>query len=260
MRKEILIIGNWKCNPLRFTQAQNLCRSIVLGLRKEAKKNRTKQCSFKTKNKEQVRIVICPPFVYINDLVALNKKLGANLEFGAQNCFWEESGAYTGEISPKMVKSLGCRYVIVGHSERRLYFNETNEIINKKLKISLRVGLTPILCIGESKKDEETGKTEEILKIQLQEGLKGVENGKLVKNLIIAYEPVWAIGTGDFCDPEKASKALFFIRQRTNAKVLYGGSVNSKIAGEYLKVGFDGLLIGGASLKAQEFIKIIKNV
>lgn len=260
MKKEILIIGNWKCNPLKLAQAQNLYRSIVSGLRKEAKENRTKQHSFKTKNKKRARIVICPPFVYINDLVTLNKKLGADLEFGAQNCFWEESGAYTGEISPKMVKSLGCRYVIIGHSERRLYFNETNEIINKKLKISLQAGLIPILCIGENKKDEEIGKTEEVLKVQLQEGLRSFENEKLAKDLIIAYEPVWAIGTGNFCDPEKASKVLYFIKQRINTKVLYGGSVNSKIAGEYLKVGFDGLLVGGASLKVKEFIKIIKNV
>ena len=195
---------------------------------------------------KKTKAIICPPFVY---LPFLKYKF-----LGAQNCHYEQSGAYTGEVSPKMLKDLGCKYVIIGHSERRKYFKETDEIINKKLKAGLKTGLIPILCIGEKR-----GKNpKRVINNQLKTDLKGI-NKKDLKKIIIAYEPVWAIGTGDFCPIEKAKKAREFVEEKLNNKILYGGSVNSKIARDYIKVGFDGLLVGNASLDAKEFIRIVKN-
>jgi triosephosphate isomerase len=218
-----LIIANWKCNPTNLIEAKKLFNKV-----------------------KKLNAVICPPFIYISLFKSAN--------LGAQNCHYEQSGAYTGEISPKMLKDLGLKYLIIGHSERRVHFKETDEMINKKLKAALKAGLKPILCIGE-KKGENAKK---IISGQLKKDLKGVSKEDLRK-IIIAYEPVWAIGTGDFCKPEKAREAMDFIKRGLNNKVLYGGSVNSKIAGKYTKIGFDGLLVGGASLDAKEFIKIVKN-
>lgn len=179
---------------------------------------------------------------------------GARFRLGAQNCHWEEKGAFTGEISPKTLKELGVEYVIIGHSERRIHLQETDEMINKKLKAALKFGLIPILCIGE--KENEDAKL--IVEKQLNEDLKDAADNE-IKKIILAYEPVWAIGTGNFCDPQKAKKVLELIKEKLDNRVLYGGSVNSKISGDYLKIGFEGLLIGGASLDAEEFIKIIEN-
>ncbi len=209
-----IIIANWKMNPASMQEAKRLFDAV--------------------KNTEAI---ICPPFVYLS--VFKYKFLGA------QDCHWEQSGPYTGEVSPKMLRDLGVKYVIIGHSERRA-LGETEEIVEKKLKAALKAGLTPIFCVGE-KKGENARK---VINKQLRGNLKGV---------IIAYEPVWAIGTGDFCSPEKAKQIREFIKKKFNNKVLYGGSVNSKIAKDYTKVGFDGLLVGGASLNAKEFKKIIKN-
>ena len=195
---------------------------------------------------KKTNTVLCLPFVYLELF---------NYRFlGAQNCHWEQSGSYTGEVSPKMLKDLGVRYVILGHSERREHFKETDEMINKKLKAALKAGLIPILCIGEKKGESP----EKIISRQLKEDLEGITKKELRK-IIIAYEPVWAIGTGDFCPVNKATKALELIKSKSSNKILYGGSVNSKIAKNYTKAGFDGLLVGGASLDAQEFIKIVKN-
>jgi triosephosphate isomerase len=220
------VIANWKCNPKTLIEAKKLFNS-----------------------EKKTNAIICPPFQYISIFKYKN--------LGAQNCFWKDSGPYTGEVSPKMLKSLSCGYVIIGHSERREHFKETDGMINKKLKAALKAGLKPILCIGEKRGEN----AEKIISSQLKKDLEGIENCKLkIENLIIAYEPVWAIGTGNFCKPQKAKQALDFIKQRINNKVLYGGSVNSKIARDYIKVGFDGLLVGGASLDAREFTKIVKNV
>lgn len=218
-----LIIANWKCNPKNLIEAKKLFNKV-----------------------KKLNAVICPPFIYISLFKSAN--------LGAQNCHYEQSGAYTGEISPKMLKDLGLKYVIIGHSERRIHFKETDEMINKKLKAALKAGLKPILCIGE-KKGENAKK---IISSQLKKDLKGISK-KDLRKIIIAYEPVWAIGTGDFCKTEKAKKALGFIKQKINTRILYGGSVNSKISKSYIKVGFNGLLVGGASLDAKEFIKIVKN-
>jgi len=218
-----LIIANWKCNPTTLVEAKKLFNQV--------------------KNTDAI---ICVPFVYISELKSNN--------LCAQNCFWAESGPYTGEVSPKMLKDSGIKYVIIGHSERRIYFEETDEMINKKLKAVLNAGLIPILCIGDKKGES----AEKIIDKQLKKDLKGIAPKKLNK-IIIAYEPVWAIGTGDFCEKNQAKKALRFIKSKLKNKILYGGSVNSKIAKNYIDVGFDGLLVGGASLNADEFIKIVKN-
>ena len=218
-----IIIANWKCNPSTLAEAKKLFDKV-----------------------KKTKAIICPPFVYISEL----KSAG----LGAQNCHYQQSGAWTGEVSPKMLKDLGVEYVIIGHSERRIHFKETDEMINKKLKAALKVGLIPVLCIGEKKGES----AQKVIDSQLRKDLERITK-KNLRKIIIAYEPVWAIGTGDFCPADKAKKTLQFIKTKLNNKILYGGSVNSKIAGNYTKVGFDGLLVGGASLNAEEFIKIVKN-
>lgn len=219
-----LIIANWKMNPSTIKEAKELFN--------------------KTKN---TGAIICAPFAYLSELKSNN--------LCAQNCYWETSGAYTGEVSPQMLKGIGVSYIIIGHSERRTHFKETDEMINKKLKAVLAVDLKPILCIGEKKGEI----AKEIIEKQLEQDLNGISKKDLDK-IIIAYEPVWAIGTGDFCEAHKAKESLEFIKEKFDSKVLYGGSVNSKISKDYLDAGFDGLLVGGASLKADEFIKINQNV
>jgi triosephosphate isomerase len=204
-----IIVANWKMNPASADEAKRLFNAV-----------------------KKTKAIICPPFVYLSIF---------KYEFlGAQDCHWEQSGAYTGEVSPKMLKDLGCKYVIIGHSERRA-LGETDEIIEKKLKAALNVGLKPILCIGE-KKGEDFKK---VINKQLKD----------LKGIIIAYEPIWAISTsgGEFCSPERAKRALEYIRIKTNNLVIYGGSVNSKTVKRYLDVGFDGALPGAASLDAKEF-------
>jgi len=236
-----LIVANWKMNPITMKEAEELFNSISEGV----------------KNIEKTETVICPPFIYLPLLKGLTP--------GAQDCYYEEKGAYTGEVSVAMLKDLGCKYVIVGHSERRKLFNETNENINKKLKAVLEAGLIPIICIGETEQEREQEKTEEVLKQELIEGLEGISN---VYNLVIAYEPIWAIGTGNPCDVEEAKEMNLLIRRiffklydsaiSKKIRILYGGSVKANNAEEYLKqAGFNGLLVGGASLDAKEFIKIV---
>lgn len=264
-----IIIANWKMNPSTLKEAKLLFNSM----KKEMKKN--------IKN---VEVVICPPFVYLPVLgSSLFAKDFGELRFGSQDCFWEERGAFTGEISPKMLKDLDCEYVIIGHSERRKYLGETDEMINKKLKAVISAELKPILCIGETKQQRKTDKTFEVLKNQLKKNLKGVKNyfekmskhssrclrQKLkIENLIIAYEPIWAIGTGKACSVEKTIERIKIIRktiselfgkkQGERIKVLYGGSINSKIVKDYLEEKqIDGLLVGGGSVEINEFLKII---
>jgi len=188
----------------------------------------------------------------------------SNIKFGGQDCFWEQSGAFTGEISPEMLKNLGCEYVILGHSERRQYLGETDKMIGKKLAAAFDAGLKPILCIGETKEQREQNKTQEILKFQLN-----VLNGPMAQSLnhlTLAYEPVWAIGTGVSCDPKSAKKVLSFLKEHLSTyyengsrsgRIIYGGSVDSNNAKDYMGAGFDGLLVGNACLNPKEFIKII---
>ncbi len=231
-----LIVGNWKMNPPNLAQAKRLFSLVAKG----------------AKNLKGVRVVICPPFLYLPYFSSKN-----HLFLGAQNCFWEKTGAFTGEISPLMLKSLKVKYVILGHSERRRIFSETDVMVAKKIKTALDLKLNPILCIGENLKERKTKKTRIVLKKQLKGSLSGLKKEKL-SQVILAYEPVWAIGSGYPCDAKEAKDTLIFLRKFFKNKILYGGSVNSQNARFYLEAGFDGLLIGGASLKAQEFIKIIK--
>ena len=224
-----LIVANWKMNPQNLQGAKLLFDSVANGI----------------KNLKNVEIVICPPFLYILNL----KSQILNLKLGAQDCFWEEKGAFTGEVSPKMLKDLGrCDYVILGHSERRKYLKETDEMINKKIKAALKSDLTPILCIENISQLKK--RTKDLLR-------------KEQKKLIIAYEPVFAIGTGKPCTPEKAKEMKTAIKKiiDKDIPIIYGGSVNSQNVTDYIKMaGFQGLLVGGASLNPAEFIKVVKNV
>jgi triosephosphate isomerase len=210
-----------------------------------------------------VEKVICPPFISLD---ALKRRLeGSRVKLGAQDIHYEEKGAFTGEISPQMVADL-CDYVIVGHSERRQYFNETIEIVDKKVKAAMKVGLKPILCIGESPEENKLGKTEEVLTKQLSSPSARLY---LIGGIVIAYEPIWAIGTGQPATGEQANKTIGFIRRyiaeeqgkniAQDVRILYGGSVTAENIAEFVKQPeIDGALVGGASLKASEFLSIVK--
>jgi len=243
-----LIIANWKCNPKNQAEAKELFNLIKRGVRKI----------------KGGKVVICPPFVYLPILK------NSNFPLGAQNCFWKELGPFTGEVSVKMLKDFGCQYVILGHSERRKYFGETDEMINQKLKTALKAKLKPIFCIGESWEERKRDKAQQVLKSQLEKGLKSIKK-RGIKNLILAYEPVWAIGTGRPCSPVEAQTMSLFLRKiiaklyslaiAKNTPILYGGSVNSKNARDYVvEARMNGLLVGGASLDAKEFVKIVKSI
>jgi triosephosphate isomerase len=211
-------------------------------------------------------ILVCPPFTA---LYAVSRELeGSNIALGAQNMFYEEKGAFTGEISPLMVKDVGCSYVILGHSERRHIFSETDELINKKVLSAVNHGLIPILCVGETLQEREEDKTKEVIERQVKEGLKGLNE---TSEFVIAYEPVWAIGTGKTATPELAEEVHSFIREilaemfgkekADSIRILYGGSVKPEnAAGLMSQPNIDGSLVGGASLKAESFAKIVKSI
>lgn len=210
-------------------------------------------------------VVICPSFVVLERLGVLAKKSGIRL--GAQDCFWENRGAYTGEISPLDLKELGCEYVIIGHSERRNYFKETDEMVGKKVKAILSVGLIPILCVGENEAERKAGKAEARVAEQLQKALAGAGLKKR-QEIIIAYEPVWAIGTGKACAPTAAAEVHALIKRQAaklfglkNIRVLYGGSVEANNAGSYLLHSVvDGILVGGASAKKDALASLLAAV
>jgi len=218
-------------------------------------------------NYEEKEVVICPPFTSL--FVAQNLLKDTPFKLGAQNMFWEKEGAYTGEISPVMLKDLNCEYVIIGHSERRQYFCETNENINKKIKTAFNWGFTPIFCVGEKWEEREKGKTEDVIREQVTKGLEGLpmEN---VEKIVIAYEPVWAIGTGHSAKGEDANEVAKLIRDiistlynsdiANKVRIQYGGSVNPQNIVEFLSQSeIDGALVGGASLKPQSFWEIVKS-
>ncbi len=227
---------------------------------------------FSQKGRGDIETVVCPPFTHLEEV---KKMLPSKVKLGAQNCFWQNSGAYTGEISPKMLKDLGVDYVIIGHSERRKYLGETDEMINKKVLASLRAGLKVVLCVGEDLLIRKRGlkALKNYVKKQLEKDLKRIQNSKfkIQNSLIVAYEPIWAISTsksGHSDTPENALEMIKFIKKLLityysvlNTKVLYGGSVDSKNIKNFLKYPeIDGALVGGASLKAEEVKKIIKIV
>jgi triosephosphate isomerase (TIM) len=200
-------------------------------------------------------VVLCVPFT---DLALMNKSLhGSRIRLGAQNIHWAEEGAFTGEISGPMLQELGVRYTIVGHSERRQYFGETDETVNLRLKAAQKYGLRPILCVGESKGQRDAGTTEQVIKTQLQQGLVGVD----LENLVIAYEPIWAIGTGDTCAATEANRVIGMIRAevgRPQLTIQYGGSVKPDNIDEIMaQPEIDGALVGGASLASADFARIV---
>lgn len=248
-----IIIANWKMNPPTFKEARRLFDKVRKGVRK-------------VKN---VEVVVASPFVYLPLLGVGSRKLKVAL--AAQDIFWQSNGPFTGEISADMLKEFGVTHVIIGHSERKKWLGETDEMINKKVKTALKHGLIPVLCVGEWER-EVAGEIPHIVEEQVRAALKGIKKGDF-KNGIIAYEPVWAIGTGKAETPDNATKASLYIRRivksvlgsRTAEKIriIYGGSVNSQNAESFIAKdirGMEGMLVGGASLNAAEFIQIIKNV
>lgn len=237
-------------NPQTLAEAEELFNSIKKTI--EGAKN--------------IEVVICPPFVYLEKLIVSASAKGyGGLAFGSQDCFWENHGAYTGEISPLMLKNLGVEYVIIGHSERRNYLGETDAMIARKVEAAIENGLTPVLCVGETLEQKKKGLAEKIIKEQLENCFR---NSKFHNHIVIAYEPVWAIGTGDDCQPEKALEMIKFIKdilesefKVQDSRLLYGGSVDSQDIADYLKYPeIEGALVGGASLKTEEFAKIINEI
>jgi triosephosphate isomerase len=238
-----LVVANWKMNPISQKEAEDIFEKV--------------KCVAKVTN---VEVVVCPPFIYLFLLKELALRTPSSLGLGGQNICSEEKGAFTGEVSAIMLKDLGIEYVIIGHSERRKYFNETDESVNKKIKLAINAKLKVIFCIGETADERGSGKKNEVLERQIKQGLAGIEN---LNDINIAYEPVWAIGTGNNCSVEETRESILFIKKfvGNDMRVLYGGSVKSENSGAYIKEAMsNGLLVGGASLIAEEFVKIIKSV
>jgi len=215
---------------------------------------------------ESVDIVVCPPYTLLVNLADALET--SNIAVGAQDVYWEDEGAFTGEVSCKMLKDAGCTFVIIGHSERRQYFNETNESVNKKVKAVLSCGLTPIMCVGEILAEREKNLTFKVLDDHVQNGLKGI-SGQDMERIVIAYEPVWAIGTGKTATPEQAQEAQKYIRDLLKklynkdvgeiVRIQYGGSVKPDNITELMKQpDIDGALVGGASLQVDSFTQIVK--
>ncbi len=245
----MFVAGNWKMNKTA-EEARLLTAELLTGLQPLS----------------TVERAICPPFPYLVSLA--NMLAGSGIGLGAQNMHWESSGAYTGEVSPNMVAEF-CQYVILGHSERRAYFSETDEMVNKKVKAALAAGLTPIMCVGETLSENEAGLTAEVVTRQTRLGLSGISPQQAVY-VVIAYEPVWAIGTGRAATSQQAQdvhagvirpvlKDLFGDFTAQAMRIQYGGSVNAKNAAELFAMpDIDGALVGGASLKAPDFIAIVQ--
>ena len=241
--------GNWKMN-----------------LDKDSVKSLLEDLLPKVNDVKDREIVVFPPYVYLSLAVDIVK--GSNIQVGAQNVFYEDNGAYTGEISTSMLEDIGCSYVIIGHSERRHIIGETDKILNKKIKKALESKLNIIFCVGELLEEREANKTEQVVLNQIRNGLEGIEE-KYLSRIVIAYEPVWAIGTGKVATPEDAQAVHKIIREEikqlyndniaNNLRIQYGGSVKpNNIEGLIAQPDIDGGLIGGASLKADSFAAIIK--
>ena len=249
MHRLPIIAGNWKMNKT-VGEAVELIKQLKVSL----------------SGAEGVEVIVAPPFTALH---AVHKELeGSSIGLAAQNLHWEEKGAYTGEIAPLMLKELGCQYVIVGHSERRQLFGETDETVNKRMKAALGQGMNPIFCIGETLKEREDGRTFAVVGNQLEGGLKGIKENE-VEEMVIAYEPVWAIGTGKTATPEQAEEVHQFIRQRMEerytreiaegVRIQYGGSVTPEnVKGLMGQKDIDGALVGGASLKSETFSRIVR--
>jgi triosephosphate isomerase len=244
-----LVAGNWKMNKT-VAEARDLVSMMRAKLDEIA----------------NVGKVLCPPFIAIPALAEMLSSTGIGL--GAQNLHWEEKGAFTGEVSPGMVKEF-CQYVIIGHSERRTYFGETDESVNKKLQAAMKAGLVPIVCVGETLEQYEAGTTSEVVQRQIRVGLAGIDSTSAAR-IVVAYEPIWAIGTGKASSGENANfvhqqvirpalRELFGAQTADAIRILYGGSVTAANASEFFAYpDIDGALVGGASLKPDEFVAITK--
>ncbi len=247
-----IVAGNWKMHKTR-AETRDLIRELVTGLS-------TRVMS--------TQIIVAPPFIAIAD--AIEEIQGAAISVSAQNMHWEEQGAFTGEISGTMLKSAGCEYVIIGHSERRQFFGETDSTVNLKIKSAIKHDLAPIFCLGETLSQREGGSAFQTVQSQLKQGLQGVAISDFSK-LIIAYEPVWAIGTGRTASPEQAQEVHQFLRAELGTlvgqnfadevRILYGGSVKPENTRSLIESkDIDGFLVGGASLKSEQFLGIIREV
>jgi len=245
-----VIAGNWKMNKT-IGEALELVRGLHYGLSWPG----------------EVDVIVAPPFTALSAVAGFLER--SYIAVAAQNLFWEESGAYTGEIAAGLLKDAGADYVIIGHSERRQYFSETDETVNRRIKAALKHALTPIVCVGETLEQREAGRVSEVIEEQIQGGLSGL-TAQEVSSLIVAYEPVWAIGTGRTASPDQAQEVHALIRgllsqafgpeAADSVRIQYGGSVNPKNSRELLsRADIDGALVGGASLKAQDFIEIIRS-
>ncbi len=248
MRKP-LIAGNWKMNNT-VSESIKLVKLLV---------------EFMDKYEKDREVLVCAPFTSlycINEIVKNSK-----VKLGAQNMHFEEKGAYTGEISPIMLKDIGVEYIIIGHSERRQYFNETDEIVNKKITTALKYNLKPIVCVGETLEQRESGKEKDIIRNQIKNGFKNIKASD-IEGIVIAYEPIWAIGTGKTATADQANEIISYIRKiiselydgevADNVRIQYGGSVKPNNASEIMsKSDIDGALVGGASLKIEDFTQII---
>ena len=245
MRKPI-IAGNWKMHKT-IAEALEFVNEV---------KDRV--------NNDKVEAVICAPFTLLKDLKQATK--GTNIKIGAQNMHFEEKGAFTGEISPLMLKELDMDYVVIGHSERRQYFSETDETVNKKVLKALEVGIDPILCVGETLEEREAGNTKDVCKVQVEKALENVSKEDLAK-VVIAYEPVWAIGTGKTATSEDANDVIAYIREvvanlygelANEVRIQYGGSVKPSNVAEIMNQSdIDGALVGGASLEANDYVELV---
>lgn len=243
-----LVAGNWKLYMRRDTAV-----ALASGVAKYAA------------DQDKADVAVCPPFVYLSDVI---KAVGSKpVAVGSQDVYWEEEGAFTGEIAPSMLLDIGCRYAIIGHSERRTYFHETDETVNRKMKAALAAGLSPIVCLGETLQQRESGSTEKVVGAQLRKGLAGLKADQL-GGFTLAYEPIWAIGTGKTATPDQAEEVHALLRKILEdefgvtadhgLRILYGGSVKPENAAEiFAQPNIDGGLIGGASLKKDAFAAII---
>lgn len=252
MNKEKIIIANWK---------------MKLGHEESVKLAEDVKKSFS--NFSGVEIVVCPSFL---SMIEVKKILGEKIKLGAQDVFWEEKGAYTGEIAPSMLDEVGCKYVIIGHSERRKFMMENYEMIHREIKAVLAIpGLVPVVCIGENWEERKTDRRDYVLYDQLQQAMSGIDIGA-DQQVIIAYEPIWAIGSGTSIEPSEAEYAHKIIRLTLNdmlgmeavkkhMKIIYGGSINSENVSGFINLdNLDGMLVGGASLNAEEFHKVAKTL
>jgi len=253
-----LIAGNWKMN-----KKSGESKEFALQLKQSLDASRLGSKPNEGTHPYRVEVLICPPFTALSDVAHVIK--GSQIKLGAQNMHWETKGAFTGEISGEFLLDIGCQYVILGHSERRQYFGEADEIVNKKIQTALKLGLNPVFCIGETLAERESNQTFNVIKRQLDGGLSNILT---IENIVIAYEPVWAIGTGKTATPEQAKEVHTYIRENivqkydkdtaNDLRILYGGSVTPENVDSLMaQDNIDGALVGGASLKSESFLRLV---